>query len=434
MNRYWMCGLAGLAAVALAAPAQDTASNTNRYSGTVRDPAGAPVAGLVLKAFPEYRANLGQVKTDANGRFEFAWTPRRTGGSGETVCLLARDVKRNLAVAQDLEEETRTLDLRLEPGLTIRGRVEDINGKPITNAQATIFLWSGNSGSSFEQPLPVDAQGKFETTALPPGRRYSVSVSAKGYGSDGGRIEDTDHDTRQLEFPPVTLRIADRPLAGRVVDAEEKPVADAWVYTYGSGQPNNNVRTDAKGFFTFEGVCEGMVRVSASHQNSYGNVSVEAGDTNVVLTLGSSYSTRSEARSRPSLKGHPLPELSPFGLSADSLPTGRPALICLFDCEQRPSRRCLNELAGQQAALRQKGLALAAIQATTVEEATLKAWKESSRVSFPVGQAPPKSDKTRWVSALDSFPWLILVDAKGQVVAEGFALDELDAQLQALTK
>ena len=431
MNRHWHRVLAGLAAGSLVAAAQT--ESALRYTGTVRDPSGAPVEGLTLKAFPEYRANIGNVKTDANGRFEFTYTPRRSGSSDQSVCILARDVKRKLAVAQDLNEETRTLDLRLEPGLTIRGQVEDPNGKPITNALATVFLWSGNSGSSFDKPLPVDARGKFEATGLPPGRRYSLSVSAKGYGSDSSRIEEAGPDSREVEHPPFVLKVADRPLAGRVVDSEEKPVAEAYVYTYGQGQPNENARTDAKGFFAFAAVCEGTVRVSVSHQSSYGSTSTEGGDTNVLLTLGSNSSNRREAPKRPALTGHPLPDLAPFGLTPAGLPAGRPSLICLFDCEQRPSRRCLSLLAGQQEALRRKGLAVAAIQAVVVDADTLKAWKESTPLPFPVGQTPDKSDKIRWVAALDTFPWLILVDAKGQVAAEGFALDELEERLQALS-
>jgi hypothetical protein len=35
---------------------------------------------------------------------------------------------------------------------------------------------------------------------------------------------------------------------------------------------------------------------------------------------------------------------------------------------------------------------------------------------------------------VESLPWLILVDNERRVMAEGFALDELDAKLKALAK
>jgi hypothetical protein len=43
-----------------------------------------------------------------------------------------------------------------------------------------------------------------------------------------------------------------------------------------------------------------------------------------------------------------------------------------------------------------------------------------------------KSEKSKWASAVPALPWLILTDANHRVVAEGFALDELDAQIKKL--
>jgi hypothetical protein len=47
---------------------------------------------------------------------------------------------------------------------------------------------------------------------------------------------------------------------------------------------------------------------------------------------------------------------------------------------------------------------------------------------------PEKSDKTKWASSVPALPWLILTDAGHRVVAEGFALDTLDAELKKLAK
>jgi hypothetical protein len=297
-----------------------------------------------------------------------------------------------------------------------------------------VYLWAGNSGSSFDKALSTDAAGNFSISGLPPGRRYSVGVNAKGYGSASSAIKEPEEGIRTIELETFTLRVADRPLAGQVLDAEEKPVARANVHIYGQGQPNASAQTDDKGFFKFDAVCEGTVRLSASHQSQYGNVSAEGGDTNVVLVLGRQASVRRVTPARSTLVGRPLPDLAAFGLPAAALPKDQPTLICLFDCEQRPSRRCLNLLAGQYDALRQKGLSVAAIQATVVEADTLKTWKESSPVPFPLGRVPEKSDQAKWITAQDAFPWLILVNAKGLVAAEGFTLDELKAKIESLPK
>src|SRR5208283_2526656 len=100
-----------------------------KIAGIVRDPSGAPVTGMELSVFPNWGQSGGGAKTDAKGHYEMAWNPQRFGPSGGGFCLMARDVARNLATAQDIEESTTTLDLRLEPGLVVAGRVEDVNGK-----------------------------------------------------------------------------------------------------------------------------------------------------------------------------------------------------------------------------------------------------------------------------------------------------------------
>jgi protocatechuate 3,4-dioxygenase beta subunit len=404
-----------------------------KIAGVLRDPSGAPVPGMELSVFPNWGQSGGGAKTDAKGHYEMAWNPQRFGSSGGGFCLMARDVERNLATAQDIEESTTTLDLRLEPGLVVAGRVEDVNGKPLGKATVRVYLWSGNSGSQFdEKPIRTDAQGRFEITAMPPGRKYSLDATAKGYGSANQNIQE-NADTNRVELEPCVLRVADRKLAGEVVDADEKPVARANVSMYGQGQPNGSVRTDEKGLFKFDEVCEGTVQLSASSQRAYGNTRAEAGDTNVVIRLGvnQSYSSR-ETPKRPSLKGKPLPDLAAMELSGDAAPAGKPLLLCLFDIEQRPSRRFVKQLAEQHDALRQKGLTVLGVQAAVTTADSFKEWKDGNPVPFPVGRLAEKADKTKWASEVESLPWLILTDGNRRVTAEGFAIEELDAKLKGL--
>ena len=404
-----------------------------KITGVVRDASGKAVPDLQVSVFPNWGQNAGGAKTDAKGHYEMPWDPQRQGPSGGGFCLLARDVERNLATAQDIEESTTTLDLRLEPGLVVAGRVEDVNGKPLSNATVRVYLWSGNSGSQFDdKPIRADAQGRFEITAMPPGRKYSLDATAKGYGSANQSIQE-NADTNRVELEPCVLKVADRKLAGEVVDTDEKPVARANVFMYGQGQPNTSVRTDDKGRFKFDEVCEGSVQLSASSQRAYGNTRAEAGDTNVVIRLGvnQSYSVRETPR-RPSLKGKPLPDLAAVELGGDAAPAGKPVLLCLFDIEQRPSRRFVKQLADQHDALRQKGLTVLGVQAAVTTADSFKEWKDGNPVPFPVGRLAEKADKTKWASEVESLPWLILTDGNRRVTAEGFAIEELDAKLKGL--
>ena len=85
----------------------------------------------------------------------------------------------------------------------------------------------------------------------------------------------------------ICSSLSRQPQTGRPsFDADDKPVAGVFVNLNGEGQPNGNVRTDREGRFHFDHVCEGRAQLFANDQNSYGNISTEGGDTNVVLRLG----------------------------------------------------------------------------------------------------------------------------------------------------
>jgi Carboxypeptidase regulatory-like domain len=406
-----------------------------KIAGIVRDASGAPVPNLRLFIVQNWGNTGGEAKTDAKGHYELPWDPQRFGGSQQAFCLVARDLARNLAASQDIDESTTNLDLRLEPGLVAGGRVENEKGTPLTNGTVRLYFWLGNSGSQLEdKPIRTDAQGHFEVSCLPRGHKYSLDATAKGYGSANRSIQE-DAETNRVEVETCVLKVADHKLAGEVVDADDKPAVRANVYMYGQGQPQGSVRTDAKGRFKFDAVCEGAIHLSASAQSSYGNVQAQAGDTNVVIRLGVNQSSSSrQAPKRPSLRGKPLPDLAEVELSGEAAPAGKPVLLCLFDVEQRPSRRFVKQLAEQQEALQQKGLTVLGLQAAVTTADSFKEWKEANPVTFPVGRVAEKGAKTKWATEVESLPWLILTDAQKQVIAEGFALEDLDAKLKSQTK
>jgi len=74
------------------------------------------------------------------------------------------------------------------------------------------------------------------------------------------------------------------------------------------------------------------------------------------------------------------------------------------------------------------------VQAVITSGEILNEWRSSNPVSFPLGRVIEKSDKSKWVRAVPSLPWLILTDADHRIVAEGFAFEELDAQIKNLAK
>lgn len=410
-------------------------------TGVVLDPSGKPAAGLRVALLGAINPDT-EVRTDANGYYEMPWSNQRFGGPAGTPCLVIRDPARNFAVAQEVEEGATKLDLQLEPGLVLAGRVEDSRGQPLPNANVQVFVQTGSMGLPFGgAPNKTDAQGRFEIKCLPAGRQYNLWANAKGHGSVDQNVEREDNETNRVELPAFVLEIADRVLAGQVLDADDKPVAGARVAAYGRGQPSNNsTRTDRRGLFKFNEVCAGEVHLSANFQNAQGSAQVQAGETNVVIHLGANnafamrYGGSPGAPKRASLKGRPLPDLTAANLAAEAVPAGKPVLLCLFDIEQRPSRRLMNSLAEQHEALKEKGVIVLGLQAAVIAPDAFKEWKDANPVPFPVGHLAEKSDKLSWASGLESLPWLILTDKEHRVTAEGFSLDELESLLKAVSK
>ena len=257
-------------------------------------------------------------------------------------------------------------------------------------------------------------------------------ASAQGYGRSQRQIEN-DSETNRLELEPFVLKPADRVIAGQVLDANDKPVTGVSVQIESGEQPNGQMTTDRNGRFHFQ-VCEGQVRLYAYSQNG-GNTqaTVDAGDTNIVMNLRTSSGGLPGSPPRASLMGGPLPDLAVVNLSA-AAPTNQPVLLCLFDAGQRPSRHIVQSLEQQTAALRQKNVTVLGVQAAIIDDDSFNAWKSSGTVSFPVGRVTEKAAKTRWATEVSALPWFILADANHRVVAEGFSLDDLDAQIQKLPK
>jgi hypothetical protein len=72
---------------------------------------------------------------------------------------------------------------------------------------------------------------------------------------------------------------------------------------------------------------------------------------------------------------------------------------------------------------------LIGVQASTAERGALTEWINQTNLVFPVGAVSGDIDAVRQAWGVKSLPWLILTDEKHKVVAEGFALNELEGKM-----
>jgi hypothetical protein len=324
----------------------------------------------------------------------------------------------------EVNEDTKTVDVKLRPGVIFTGKVVDLNGKGIGGAQITIMLRASNWGSSIEyRDTKTDAQGKFEVNAIPPEHKYSLTAMAEGYGQKRVDVQADD-------------AVANLSVSGVVVDVNDAPVASARVSCYGGdGQPDRNTQADAQGKFTLDKVCQGRIRINANvsgKTSRYGYVETEAGATDVKIVVSESSSgTRYVPKQPPSLVGKALPDVKELKLNLSPEDSeDKMLLVCFFDMEQRPSRYCITQLVKQAVQLQERALIIVAVQASKVDENALNEWVKKSNIPYPVGMVAGDVEKTKFAWCVRSLPWLILSNRKHVITAEGFSVTELDKKIE----
>ena len=244
-----------------------------KISGTVRDPSGAPAAGVTV-AWGSH-VNPQYVTTDSRGRYSISWP----NGAG-TLVMLARDEQRNLAASHEVDGTITNVDLLLDQGLTISVRALDTSGRPIPSALATLALVVKNSEWAITRGhAQADEQGRIEIKGVPQGMNYRCIVTSRGFGMVTAVLPLEATLASRRELPPAVLRVADRRVAGRVFDRNNQPYAHLTVGITGDGQAGAIATTDDWGRFVFDAIPAGKVRLSAGGASA----EVQAGETNVAL-------------------------------------------------------------------------------------------------------------------------------------------------------
>lgn len=167
--------------------------------------------------------------------------------------------------------ETRDLGtLVLEAGVTLEAVVVDPQGLPIEGVSVSDV--SGILGSSFlsrgSRPIAVtDAAGRFAIADRSPGSILALALERVGYArKELGSIE--------VAAEAEPLRVVMQPtltVSGRVVDAEKRPVEDAWVQArpvredgfMAFGDFNSRRQSDREGGFVLENVEPGPTELIA---------------------------------------------------------------------------------------------------------------------------------------------------------------------------
>lgn len=199
-----------------------------RVVGIVRDPSGAPLAGVPIQLHPpepaafeampdELRRRLAGRASDDDGRFHFAGVPAggwrvRAGGVRHRTTWSRFDVA---------DGATTFVELILEIGGAASGVVVDDAGRPL----------SGVRIEPSATPVVTAADGSFRVTGLPSGN-IEISARKPGYALEPPAppratvIAGAETTGVRITMVPAA------PIHGSVTDVEGRPLAGATVHAH----------------------------------------------------------------------------------------------------------------------------------------------------------------------------------------------------------
>jgi uncharacterized GH25 family protein len=248
-------------------------------SGRVVDDKGHGVAGARVTYHgasdwsQQADARYDGVQTGADGSFKFAALP--SGSFRFRAAHPDYAPAQTAMVTLDGKHEQTGVTINVTAGATVKGRVVDIEGKPVSGARVRIGRASrGGRGMIFEPPRQgfSDGTGAFEIHGL---ARHELAAVAM---HETGSSKTEEVDTTGGDVTGVTLTIdVTGTIAGIVVDPQGQPVEGVQVSAApnwrGPGRGGNfadfrlrgfpEELTDGAGHFTLTGLAPGSYEVTA---------------------------------------------------------------------------------------------------------------------------------------------------------------------------
>ena len=225
---------------------------------------------------------LAHVTTLADGTFQLDALPEGT------VALWALGA-RGSAMKPDVATGADGVELVLEKGVSLPGRVVDESGAPLAGAKVTLF---DHEGSRYFE-LRTDADGRFSFGPLP-------DVSFGLVASSPGLMPQYRPDVFEVELEDDIVLHAPRRLVGTVL-AGKGAVAGARVRVQGTSHVTT---TDAQGRFSIEPLAPDEYAVLGEHAGQHGVARVKLGkepEAETTVYLGTLFfvegTVRDEARS-----------------------------------------------------------------------------------------------------------------------------------------
>lgn len=445
----------------------------NVLQGRVTGPEGRPVAFATVQV-REHNPGAGSIAAPDCGTSEqglykcdrIAW-PYRVGVLWCEPIPSVLGYRHQYLYYNRVFEGSQTVDFKFDsfPGgnAKLNGRVIDQNGEPLGGFHidvSTKINWQGikNPDGKFYRsagyriPFTSD-DGTFELGGLPDGDVRVHVIPFKNQAYSYHRSEEIVLSAGKTST--IELRVtAKNVLFGRVLFKDGSPAvikpprwkdADTRVYMTFEGMDwaSAVVTVDDDGYFAIYADEEELAALRAGRAEL--TVSVPTAEERGYKTMGKfPFERLSKDKSKagvleiehplgepPSLADTPLPKFE--GIEIEFSPEqakGKKLLVCFWDMNQRPSRNLVGKLAEREKELEDKGVVVLLVHTSDVETTKLKEWVNNRKIPFACGNIKDDAEMVLFRWGVRALPWLVLMDEKGVVRAEGFTLEFLDAVLE----
>lgn len=268
-------------------------SRGSTLSGRIRNEAGEPVTNAYL--YLQHDDQLGihhggrpNVRPDTEGRYKITGLP--AGRYSFQVLANGYIGRKRSGIVLGEDSVLENIDVVLDRGLTITGRVVDDEGRPVNKASVTAFQFSLVKGMATRSVYTrTDAQGRFTLSGVPAG---SCSVCPRKQGFE--RLEESVGVMAGDQGVVLVLRCAARGIHGRVSRVDTgAPVQQFFVRCFCGHEARSWKFNDAEGRFQIEDLKPAEYHLEAGTDDgliSSGLVRVKlmpAGDSRQVdLTVG----------------------------------------------------------------------------------------------------------------------------------------------------
>ncbi len=207
---------------------------------------GSPVEDATVRVFPASRhfgALARETTSGADGTYSL-----RISFSDARLGVTPRSEQSSLLVPVSFgEDATCTLDVVVQEGLLIEGRVSDrLTGRPIVGARV-------HEGVEVRRSVVTDARGEYRLPGFGNPDVAELHADARGYGRRRGELSTPVEGRMRVDFELLPGHGA----RGRVVEWDGQPIEGAYVAAVAYSDANEDwctARTDSQGNFGLEGL------------------------------------------------------------------------------------------------------------------------------------------------------------------------------------